>query len=86
MKTTLDIPDPVFRRAKASAALRGISLRQIVTEALEEKLAAATRSESSTPPAWMTGFGELAELGDESRRIDALIRKEFETLEPEDHE
>ena len=38
MKTTLEIPDSVFRRAKARAAERGIPLRQFVTEAVEEKL------------------------------------------------
>ena len=41
MKTTLEIPDPVFRKAKAQAAERGIPLRQFVTEAVQEKLAAA---------------------------------------------
>jgi hypothetical protein len=38
VKTTLEIPDSVFRRAKARAAERGIPLRQFVTEAVEEKL------------------------------------------------
>ncbi len=31
MKTTLEIPDPVFRRAKSVAAARGIPLREFVT-------------------------------------------------------
>ena len=38
MKTTLEIPDPLFRRAKSAAAERGIPLRALVTEALAEKL------------------------------------------------
>jgi hypothetical protein len=38
MKTTLEIPDAIFRRAKA-AAERGIALRQFVTEAVKDKLA-----------------------------------------------
>ncbi|MGO9270057.1 MAG: hypothetical protein ACLQOO_07365 [Terriglobia bacterium] len=38
MKTTLEIPDGIFRRAKAKAAGRRISLRQFVTEAVAEKL------------------------------------------------
>ena len=33
MKTTLEIPDFLFRRAKSAAAQRGIPLRQLVTEA-----------------------------------------------------
>jgi len=38
MKTTLEIPDPIFRRAKAKAAERGVPLRQFVSEAVAEKL------------------------------------------------
>ena len=39
MKTTLEIPDTIFRRAKSLAAERGISLREFVTEAVKDKLA-----------------------------------------------
>jgi hypothetical protein len=38
MKTTLEIPDPIFRRAKAAAAERGIPFRALVSEALADKL------------------------------------------------
>jgi hypothetical protein len=38
VKTTLEIPNPVFRKAKAKAAERGIRLQQFVTEAVEEKI------------------------------------------------
>jgi hypothetical protein len=40
MKTTLEIPDAIFRRAKSVAAQRGIALRVFVTEAVEKKLGA----------------------------------------------
>ena len=39
MKTTLEMPDKLFRRAKATAAQRGQSLKQLVTVALERELA-----------------------------------------------
>lgn len=39
MRTTIDVPDPLFKRAKARAALRGIKLRALFTEALETYLA-----------------------------------------------
>ncbi len=85
MKTTLEIPDAIFRKAKASAALRGIPLRQLVTEAIEEKVTAEARVTASTAlPAWMSGFGGLADLHQENQRIDATIRAEFQILEPED--
>jgi len=37
-KTTPEIPDAIFRRAKARAAEQGMPLRQLVSEAVGEKL------------------------------------------------
>ena len=34
MRTTVDIPDALFRRAKSEAALRGRKLRELVAEGL----------------------------------------------------
>jgi hypothetical protein len=34
MKTTVDLPDELYRRAKAEAALRGRKFRDLVTEGL----------------------------------------------------
>ena len=45
VKSTLEIPDPIFRRAKSVAAQRGIPLHALVTEAVTEKLAALKREE-----------------------------------------
>jgi len=38
MKTTLEIPDPIFRRAKSVAAERGIPFREFVTEAVKDRV------------------------------------------------
>jgi hypothetical protein len=38
MRTTLEFPDPLFHRAKLAAAERRITLRELVTEALERAL------------------------------------------------
>jgi hypothetical protein len=81
VKTTLEIPDPILRRAKAKAAERGIPLRQFVTEAVEEKLSAGTTPESKP---WMQAFGKLRHLHEETARIDRLIEDEFEQIEPEE--
>jgi len=80
VKTTLEIPDPVFRRAKALAAERGIPLRQLVTEAVEEKLDSAERKP------WTTMAGNLKHLHKETVRIQKLIDQEFGQIEPEDWE
>ena len=54
MKTTLEIPDAVFRRAKSAAAERGIPLREFVTEAVKDKLTA--KGKTADKP-WLAAFG-----------------------------
>jgi hypothetical protein len=81
MKTTLEIPDQVFRKAKVKAAERGIPLRQFVTEAVEEKLAAGP-AQGEKP--WMEAFGKLRHLHRDNLRIQRIINEEFEKIEPED--
>jgi len=80
MKTTLEIPDPVFRKAKAQAAQRGIPLRQFVTEAVQEKLAASKPEDKP----WMKAAGKLRHLHNETVRIQRIIDQEFGQIEPED--
>lgn len=84
VKTTLEIPDPLFREAKSRAAQRGVSLKQIVTEALREKLARGSSGGASTEPPWMRGFGKLRRLRRETQRIQGTIDDAFEHIEPED--
>ena len=47
MRTTIDIPDQLFRHAKAAASLDGKSLKTFITEALEAKMFGSTASQSS---------------------------------------
>jgi hypothetical protein len=80
MKTTLEIPDAVFRRAKSKAAQEGIPLREFVTQAVEEKL--KTPIAQGKKP-WMKHVGKLKHLRKESHRIEKLIEHTFEQIEPE---
>ena len=82
MKTTIEIPDPLFRRAKSKAAENGQSLKELVTEALEEKLSG--RTPPAEEPRWMEGFGKLRKLRRETRRIQKKVDDEFGVIEPED--
>lgn len=41
MKTTVELPDDLYRRAKATAALRGIKFKDLVEEGLRRVMAAA---------------------------------------------
>jgi hypothetical protein len=80
MKTTLEIPDTIFRRAKSVAAARGIPLREFVTEAVKDKLAADAKG-SEKP--WVKHMGKLKHLRKETARINRIIQEEFEKIDPE---
>ena len=84
MKTTIDIPDPLFRKAKSKAAERSQTLKEFVAEALREKLAVHPSNVLAGEPEWMQGFGELRRLHKETSRIQARIDDAFEVIEPED--
>lgn len=83
VKTTLEIPDPLFRRLKIAAAKQGKTLRAVVNEALEEKL---NRASSQKPelPAWRSAFGGLRSLHNETARISGETDAEFSRVNPDD--
>ena len=86
MKTTIEVPDALFRQAKATAAARGVTLKHLFTEALREQLRRVSHEGPGeiTEPPWMAGFGGLSDLGEDHRRVREAIEDEFERLDPED--
>ena len=48
MKTTIEISDPLLRRAKKLAAKRGTTLKAVIEDALRRELAAAETGAAST--------------------------------------
>ena len=80
MKTTLEIPDAIFRRAKSKAAEQGIPLRQFVTEAVTARLQGASAND---PKPWMKHFGKLKHLRKETRRINRIIEEASEKIDAE---
>jgi hypothetical protein len=83
MKTTIEIPDLLFRKAKSHAAERGQTLKEFVTEALKARLETQSGGDSRNPK-WMAGFGSLGHLRKETARIQAAIDEAFELIEDED--
>lgn len=85
MKTTIELPDHLFRQAEALAAARGVTLREFFAEAVEERIRRCSHDDRAgdTEPPWMAGFGALSDLADENRRILASIEAEFERLPSE---
>lgn len=84
MKTTIEIPDVLFRKVKSKAAERSQTLKEFVSEALQEKLTAKRSTGRSGEPEWMQGFGTLRQLHRETGRIQRRIHEAFEVVEPED--
>jgi hypothetical protein len=84
VKTTIEIPDVLFRRVKSRAAERSQTLKEFVSEALQEKLTSKRSMARSEEPEWMQGFGALRHLHKETKRIQELIHDVFEVVEPED--
>jgi len=89
VKTTIEIPDATFRRAKSAAGAQGITLKQLFTQAIEERLRHKPRAGQSAQPAWMKlagSFGKTSAARAETRRIQQHIDDEFETIDSEDRE
>ena len=74
MRTTLDIPDEIVRRAKIEAVERGSTLRQLVIDALEREMAGAEglRTRLTQPPTKLASDAPLRRLSPEAvKRLDA---------------
>jgi hypothetical protein len=83
VKTTLEIPEPLFRQLKVSAAKQGKTIRAVVNEALAEKLN-RPRNGVEDLPAWRAAFGGLRRLRDETAKINRNISTEFSRVNPEE--
>ncbi|HEY4563899.1 MAG TPA: hypothetical protein VIJ36_13025 [Thermoanaerobaculia bacterium] len=79
MKTTLEIPDDLFKRTKATAALRGESLKDFVVEALQARLEQTSPASSR---GWRSVFGQARR--EEVESVDAMIAQEFERIDPDE--
>jgi hypothetical protein len=74
MKTTIEIPDELLRKTKATAALRGESLKDFVTTAISERLMHIERA----PPqqrGWRRVFGRARP--EEVEEVDRIIADEL---------
>lgn len=78
MRTSVDIPDDLLRKAKVHAAEHGKTLRQLIVDGLESQVL----PESDTPR-WLPIFGMLADHKDEIRRMQKEIDEEFSKIDEE---
>ncbi|MEO5763441.1 MAG: hypothetical protein ABIR28_14145 [Vicinamibacteria bacterium] len=79
MKTTIELPDALFRSAKAHAAQKGLSLKVFFERAVSTELRA--KIGLSAQPAWKKSFGRLKGIRAETRAVQMVVDKEFSRIE-----
>jgi len=85
MKTTLELPDDLFREVKSTAARRGMLMKQFIAEALREKLSSS--ASASHPKPWMQFSGCLSKqpaMKAELIRISQIVKDEFDRVDEAD--
>jgi len=83
MKTTVEIPDALYRKLKSAAAEEGRSIKEILTEAVADRLRRRSSAEGAARP-WESAFGGLKQFHRENLRIDRIINAEFESIDEEE--
>jgi len=81
MKTTLEIPDPLYREIKAHAAARGQTVKVFVNEAVEEKLG-REKPKAGAQRGWRSVFGRASTKS--VQQAQEAIDSEFSRIDPED--
>ncbi|MYG81016.1 MAG: hypothetical protein F4187_04265 [Gemmatimonadetes bacterium] len=62
MKTTIDIPDDLYRQIKAEAALRGLTIRELTTRLYRRWLTEGEDGETrEAPKAWLHSWLDAAD-------------------------
>jgi hypothetical protein len=81
MRTTVEIPDNLYRQIKARAALDGQTIKAFFLEAVRDKLTAAP-AKPDEEIGWRAAFG----AGDPEAvaEVQRIIDEEFSTIDPED--
>lgn len=82
MKTTVELPDDLFRRAKAVAALRGRKFKDLVEEGLRRVIASPDGENSATAPpqslhALMKEYCGIVDSGVSDLATNPVHMKEF---------
>lgn len=78
MKTTLEIPDGLYRRVKAEAALRGLTVREVTTELYRRWLREGQqRDEQETPTDWLSSWLSAADEALEGAPAGPTAREEL---------
>lgn len=78
MKTTLDIPDGLYRRVKAEAALRGLTVREVTAELYRRWLREGQQPDAQeTPTDWLCSWLSAADAALEGTPAGPTAREEL---------
>lgn len=81
VKTTIELPDTLFRSAKACAAKEGVSLRIFFERAVVSQL--QRQPQLQTLPTWHRSFGKLKNIKAATREVQQVVDREFSRIEDE---
>lgn len=82
MKTTVELPDELLQQAKATAALRGESLNDLMSAAIRLHLGRQPGAAVSSHRGWRSVFGKARQ--EQIEAIDAVVAEELERIDPGD--
>ncbi len=82
MKTTIELPDQLLKRAKRFAALRNRTFKDLMIEALRRIVAEA--EQSPLEPEWRRCFGRFRGSQDETREIQSIIERDLSIVDLND--
>ncbi len=80
MKTTLDVPDGLYRQIKARAALKGQTIRAFFLDAIQAKLR-AERDGGNKTTGWRCVFGKATK--DDVAQLQQVLDDEFSKFDAE---
>jgi hypothetical protein len=81
MKTTLDVPDSLYRQIKARAALKGQTIRSFFLDAIQDKLR-VEREGSDKTTGWRSVFGKANK--DDISQLQQLLDDDFSAIDTEE--
>lgn len=81
MKTTVEIPDSLYRQIKARVAASGQTVKAFFVDAVRDKLA-GDKARAGSEEGWRAVFGKADKKDVEE--VQRIIDEEFSRIDPED--
>jgi len=80
MKTTVELPDKLYRQIKARAASKGLTVKAFFLDAIQDKLQ-KERNSAAKASGWRAVFGKANK--EDMAKLQRVIDEEFSQIDPE---